>query len=79
MLAKCTVAMTVTARSKFCYPVSGCDSNFHFQNFFDFRDIILFLNFTVVLTLKLWTLNIVVSLRKINYFSGEITGISIAM
>ena len=48
--------MTVRAMSKFCDGVFGCDSNFHFQPRFDCRYIILFLNFTVVLTLQFLTI-----------------------
>jgi len=71
MLAKCTVPMPVRAMSDFFDRVFGCDSNFHFQPSFNCRCIILFPCFAVVLTLKSLTLNIVVMLGKINYFSGE--------
>jgi hypothetical protein len=71
MLAKCTVA--VAGGANFYDRVFGCDSNFHFQSCFDCRHIILFLHFTVVLTLKFWTLYIVVMFGRINYFYYHIT------
>jgi hypothetical protein len=64
--------MTVRAMSKFCDGVFGWDSNFYFQPRFDCRYIILFLNFTVVLTLHFWPVYILVMIGKINYFSVEV-------
>ena len=70
MLTQCTVFMTIRAMSEFFDRVFGCDTNFHFQPSLDCRCITLYPSFAV-LTLKSWTLNTVVMLGKINYFSGE--------